>query len=110
MKWLQIPRAAAAAVFVLASVLAAPARAQEGLAPNELIEPRHELDFGPDRADFNDALVKRLQAPPGFRVDVFATGLVEPRMMARGDDGTIYITRRHIGDVVALPDANGDGK
>jgi glucose/arabinose dehydrogenase len=31
-------------------------------------------------------------------------------MMARGDDGTIYITRRHIGDVVALPDANGDGK
>ena len=31
-------------------------------------------------------------------------------MLATGPDGTVYVTRRQPGDVVALPDKNNDGR
>lgn len=46
--------------------------------------------------------VDRLRVPPGFRVSVFASGLGTARMLAVGDDGTLYLTRRDSGDVLAL--------
>jgi glucose/arabinose dehydrogenase len=51
----------------------------------------------------------RLRVPPGFRVNVFASGLKHPRMMDVGEDGTLYVTRRDEGDVLALRDDDGDG-
>jgi glucose/arabinose dehydrogenase len=65
--------------------------------------------FRAERRDFNDTYLNRLQLPPGFKVNVFATGVGKPRMIAVADDGTVYITRRG-NDVVALKDADGDGK
>ena len=53
--------------------------------------------------------VARLNVPPGFAVDVFAENLGGIRMFAVGDDGTLYVTRRDSGDVLAFP-ANGSGK
>jgi glucose/arabinose dehydrogenase len=51
-----------------------------------------------------------LQVPGGFRVDVFADDLEHPRMMDVDEEGTVYITRRDRGDVVALRDTDGDGR
>lgn len=51
----------------------------------------------------------RLRVPAGFRVTVFAEGLGNPRMLAVGDDGTVYVTRRDSNDVLALRD-DGTGK
>jgi glucose/arabinose dehydrogenase len=63
----------------------------------------------PKRHEPQTDTLARLQTPPGFDVHVFASGLGKPRMMAVAGDGTVYVTRR-AGDVVALVDADGDGR
>jgi glucose/arabinose dehydrogenase len=55
--------------------------------------------------------VSRLQVPPGFGVQSFIEGLDgNPRMMAVGPDGQLYLTVMFAGQVVRLPDLNRDGK
>ena len=44
----------------------------------------------PAKAEFTDARVRGLRVPPGYRIGVFASNLGSPRMMAVGDDGTVY--------------------
>jgi len=46
----------------------------------------------------------------GFRVAVFAEDLDGVRMLSRGPDGTVYASLTRVGRVVALPDADGDGR
>lgn len=55
-------------------------------------------------------LTGMLKAPAGFKVAVFARGLVNPRMLAVAPDGTLYATRRTVGDVVMIRDTDKDGK
>ena len=55
-------------------------------------------------------LAAKLKAPEGFKVEVFARDLVNPRMLAVSDAGVLYATRRSVGDVVMLNDENGDGQ
>ncbi|WP_375263025.1 YbhB/YbcL family Raf kinase inhibitor-like protein [Palleronia sp.] len=66
-----------------------------------ILEPA-QLAPTPERLD-------RLSLPQGFEISVFAEGLVNPRMLAVADDGTVYVTRRAVGDVVMLRDEDGDG-
>lgn len=51
-----------------------------------------------------------LAMPEGFEVSVFARDLGNPRMLAVADDGTVYVTRRALGDVLMLRDTDGDGR
>jgi glucose/arabinose dehydrogenase len=51
-----------------------------------------------------------LTLPAGFGIGVFARGLRDPRMMAIGPDGLLYVAERGAGRVVRLPDANLDGQ
>ncbi len=51
-----------------------------------------------------------LQVTEGFTISTFAEGLGSIRMMAQAADGTLYLTRRGEGDVIALRDEDGDGK
>jgi glucose/arabinose dehydrogenase len=53
--------------------------------------------------------IAQLQAPEGFEISVFGQGLGSVRMMAQAEDGTVYVTRRGQGDVLALHDEDGDG-
>lgn len=55
------------------------------------------------------ASIKDLKVPEGFKVSIFAEHLINPRMMAVAEDGTIYVTRRSVGDVVMLNDRDGNG-
>ena len=64
----------------------------------------------PQRVSFHPGLMQRLKVPGGFQVGIFASGTGEPRMMAIGPDGSVYVTRPEQGDVVRLIDKNGDGK
>ena len=52
----------------------------------------------------------QLKLPENFKLDVFAKDLVNPRILAVAGDGTLYATRRSVGDVVMLKDSDGDGK
>jgi hypothetical protein len=48
--------------------------------------------------------------PAGFRLDVFAEGLLGPRFMALSPEGVLLVAERGAGRVVALPDGDGDGR
>jgi glucose/arabinose dehydrogenase len=52
----------------------------------------------------------RLITLPGFKVNVYAEGLENPRMIAVGEDDRLYITLKKAGKVVSLKDNNGDGR
>jgi glucose/arabinose dehydrogenase len=88
----------------LLAVPAAPATAQE---LERAVVHRHSL--APPAALTPEALLPHLRLPPGFRISLFATGLGRPRMMEVAPDGTVLVTRRDVGDVLALRDADGDG-
>ena len=65
----------------------------------------------PSPIDISDdaRLTGLIQAPEGVKVQVFARDLVNPRMLAVSPAGHLYATRRSVGDVVLLKDADGDG-
>lgn len=51
-----------------------------------------------------------LKLPPGFSISVFASDLAGARLMAFSPDGVLYVARQSKGEVIALPDANHDGR
>jgi len=97
---------AAGLVFVLS---AASSFAQKGIPAPDVTSAAVHTNF-PQHEDFKEAMVKRLKVPAGFTVSIAATGLGKPRMMAVGTNGSLYVTRRDVGDVLLLKDLNGDEK
>lgn len=66
--------------------------------------------FKPAKVAATAERVAALKAPPGFRINVFASGLGNSRILAVAPDGTVYVSRREEGDVLMLKDADGDGR
>lgn len=64
----------------------------------------------PQQLEFDESLLKQLNLPTGFQINVFAQDLGNPRNLAIAPDGTIYVTRRDEGDILALRDTNKDGR
>lgn len=93
--------------LVLILMLLAPVVA---LAANELIKNRRGVRFAPAIVQPEDGWEKKIRMPAGFEITRFAADLGEPRMLAVGEDGTVYVTRREPGDVLALKDEDGDGR
>ncbi len=60
--------------------------------PTRVVPPRDEVNL-----------------PPGFGISVFAENLSDPRMMAVGPDGQVYVAERGAGRILRLPDRDGDG-
>ncbi len=58
----------------------------------------------------SDKDIAGLKLPDGFKLETYATGLINPRVLAVSDDGTLYATRRSVGDVIMIQDRDGDGK
>ncbi|MES2562897.1 MAG: hypothetical protein V4637_09235, partial [Pseudomonadota bacterium] len=48
--------------------------------------------------------LKNIQVPPGFQVELWAHGMPGARMMARADNGTVFVGTRTIGRVYAVMD------
>ncbi len=53
---------------------------------------------------------ERLRLPPGFVIEPFAERLGRPRFMTLDPAGTLLVSVPRAGSVVALPDADGDGR
>lgn len=95
----------------LALILSAPASAVEGKVGRNADATIRASVLEPRKLEFTEGRAKdMLKAPQGFVVSVFVEGLVNPRMLATGEGGAVYVTRRSVGDVVMLKDENGDGK
>jgi glucose/arabinose dehydrogenase len=50
------------------------------------------------------------QVPPGFKVDEFATGLNNPRVVITAPNGDLFVAESQPGRIRLLRDADGDGK
>jgi Raf kinase inhibitor-like YbhB/YbcL family protein len=94
-------------VIALATIsLATSLHAQQGkLTDVEVVGHVYE----PARLPPTDARAASLQVPSGFEVQRFAEGLDNPRILALGPDGSIYITQRKPGNVVLVRDLDHDG-
>src|SRR5688572_28220192 len=81
------------------------ARAAEELVP----EGTGGHAVSPATVQPTQSRIEQLKVPPGFKVSVFALKLGQPRVMAVGEGGVVYITRRNPGDVVGMWDLDADG-
>ncbi|HEY0706868.1 MAG TPA: PQQ-dependent sugar dehydrogenase [Polyangia bacterium] len=63
----------------------------------------------PETRPFSMSLAQQLRTPPGFGVQVFASGLGNPRFLATDAEGNVYVTLRAQGQVVRLRDTDNDG-
>lgn len=68
------------------------------------------LEPEPVTVEDDAELAGLLSAPEGFSVEVFARDLKNPRMLAVSEAGRLYATRRDVGDVILIEDADGDGR
>src|SRR5260221_13357246 len=49
----------------------------------------------------------QLKAPKGFKIDVYATGMVNARSLREGDKGTIFVSSRLTDKIYAITEKNG---
>src|SRR6202045_3589811 len=74
--------------------------AQKGLAPPS----------GPPTGS-SDAelasLIKKIKLPEGFKIEVYASGVLAARQMAWGDKGTLFVGSFGLGNVYAITDKDG---
>ncbi len=66
--------------------------------------------YKPVQLQPTDENLAKVKVPSGFKLAKFAEGLKNPRMLAVADNGDVYVTRRDLGDVLLLRDADNDGK
>jgi glucose/arabinose dehydrogenase len=102
-----MPRRALPALSLLC-LLACPAAAGKTGEASNVEFTGHILE--PEKAAPDPAALASLKMPGGFTLSVFARDLVNPRMIAVAKDGTVYVTRRSVGDVIMLRDTDNDGK
>lgn len=73
-------------------------------------EPEATTDMASGKtAPTTDDAASRLVVPEGFQVSVFASGLMKPRLMTIGEDGSLYVAEQEAGQISHLVDADGDG-
>jgi len=65
--------------------------------------------FKPAKTEATARRVAALKVPDGFKVEVLAQGLLNPRIIAVAPEGRIYVSRRDQGDVLLLQDRDEDG-
>src|SRR4051812_34761666 len=74
--------------------------AQKGLAPPS----------GPPTGSSDAELatmMKKIKLPPGFKIEVYASGVLAARQMAWGDKGTLFVGSFGLGNVYAITDNGG---
>ncbi|MDY0196107.1 MAG: hypothetical protein RBR33_08620, partial [Sulfurovaceae bacterium] len=64
--------------------------------------------FSPIYADKLSEKLKTIKLPPGFHINIYASGIKGARSLAIGQHGTIFVGSRSEGKVYALQDNNGD--
>lgn len=63
----------------------------------------------PLQSDVSDnPLLRNIELPPGFRIEMYAEGLDSAREMKLSPDGTLFVGSRGAGNVYAVRDTDGD--
>ncbi len=53
------------------------------------------------------AMMKKIKLPAGFKIEVYASGVLAARQMAWGDNGTLFVGSFGLGNVYAITDKGG---
>lgn len=69
----------------------------------EAVKPIQVLNGRP-----SDDRLKLIKLPPGFKIQIYASGVTNARQMALGTKGTVFVGSRGEGSVYALQDRDGD--
>jgi glucose/arabinose dehydrogenase len=104
-----------AASSFLTSAWVAPATAQQKKVPGWAQGRPAELENSPlaphagkmTVTPADQVPVGHIRLPPGFKAEVWASGMPGARMMAQGDKGTMFFGSRGIGRVYAVTDNGG---
>lgn len=94
--------------YTLLIGIALPASSQQ--PQQQRIERMEGYLATPKQLEFDESLLGQLNLPAGFQISVFAKDLGNSRNLAVAPDGTVYVTRREEGDILALRDRNKDGR
>lgn len=63
------------------------------------------------KKDYSGALpIDKLKLPDGFKIDVYAEGIVNARSLCYSPDGTLFVSTRNEGNVYAVKDYDNDFK
>jgi len=54
--------------------------------------------------------LEKIKLPPGFTIDIYATGVRNARSMVLSPGGTLFVGTRNAGNVYAVRDENGDAR
>jgi glucose/arabinose dehydrogenase len=105
----EVPAMRRGLVFVSAAALAAAAYVTAGASGTAPLAPGSPP--AAQAAPSGTTLpLNRIKLPPGFGIEVYATGVNNARSMTRGDKGTIFVGTRRGQDVFALVDGDNDQK
>src|SRR6266496_882347 len=52
----------------------------------------------------------QLQVPPGFKIELYASGFRDPRFLLTAPNGDIFVVESRANQIKVLRDTNGDGK
>lgn len=98
------PQAAAPAPAAPAAAAAPPPAWAQGRTPEQATSRLAPLAGKLTATPASEIPLDKLKLPPGFKAEVWATGMPGARAMARGDSGKIYIGTRGIGRVYEVTD------
>lgn len=96
-------------MFLLWLLLSTTGYTQRGVPPIHVKKTNLVAKWA-QHLDFLNPMVKLLNVPDGWEINVAASGLGRVRMMQPMPNGMLYVTRRDGMDVLLLKDNNGDNK
>ncbi|MAJ62530.1 MAG: sorbosone dehydrogenase [Alphaproteobacteria bacterium] len=80
------------------------------ITPNDLPAPYASPSVSNSPLKIDRPLRATLAVPEGFEAISFATGLNNPRYLAVGESGDVYVAESRAGRVIVLRDSDGDGR
>jgi glucose/arabinose dehydrogenase len=101
------PTAPAAAPPAVAPAAPTPTWKQ-GMAPENEVTAKIAPVFPPPLPAAADKLpTARLKLPPGFNIEVYASGIANARSLRIDDNGIVYVSSRTVGKVYAIVEKDG---
>src|ERR671930_1485287 len=99
----------AAIVLAFAPLAAqqAPPPWQQGRPPEMANSPLAPHAQPPAPKPAGEIPVNKIKVPPGFKVELWASGINNARTMVWGDKGTLFVGSRVAGQVYAIVDKDG---
>ena len=85
----------------------APPSWQQGRSPDKANSPLAPHAQPPAPKAAGEIPINAIKLPPGFKAELWASGISNARQMTWGDRGTLFVSSRTVGNVYAVVDQGG---